>query len=82
MALATFFIKVMKEERNESQHQPADPNLDTPSEANRTKHINFREAEEESGTETESNTDDVTAERRRQWKEGLEAGKQARNNED
>lgn len=58
--------------------QDKDRHLDIPSEANRDKHINFREAEDASD---ESNTqkDEATEERQRQWREGIEAGKQARN---
>ena len=71
----------MKERNEEAQQQPNDPNLDIPAEANRGKHINFMEAEEESSRKTGNDTDDFAAERQKQWKEGLEEGKEAfRNN--
>jgi hypothetical protein len=56
-----------------------DPNLDTPSEANRQKHINFLDDENE--VEEEQNrkrNDEFSEERQKQWKEGIAAGKEAR----
>jgi hypothetical protein len=71
----------MKERNEEPQQQPNDSNLDIPAEANRGKHINFMEAEEESRQRIGANADDFAAERQKQWKEGLEEGKEAfRNN--
>jgi hypothetical protein len=53
MALAAVLEKaVMKERNEEPQQQPNDSNLDIPAEANRGKHINFMEAEEESSRKT------------------------------
>jgi hypothetical protein len=54
-----------------------DPHLDIPSEANRDKHINFREAEEGNNREERRNDKDVE-ERRKQWRKGLEEGEKAR----
>jgi hypothetical protein len=70
----------MQEKDKEQQRPAADPNLDIPSEANRTKHINFLDVEEDSSTKTGINDDDFVAERQRQWKEGLEEGERARRN--
>jgi len=58
--------------------QDKDRHLDIPSEANRDKHINFREAEDTSD-ESSTHKDKETEERQRQWREGIEAGKEARN---
>ena len=68
------------QEKDKQQSPATDPNLDVPSEANRTKHINFLDVEEGSSTETGINADDFDAERQKQWKEGLEEGKRARQN--
>jgi hypothetical protein len=73
----TFKKTVMKERSEEPQQQPKDSNLDIPAEANRGKHINFMEAEEESSRKTGDNVDNFAAERQKQWKEGLEEGKEA-----
>jgi hypothetical protein len=56
-----------------------DPNLDTPSEANRQKHINFLDVEND--VEEEQNrkrNDEFSEERQKQWKEGIAEGKEAR----
>jgi hypothetical protein len=66
-------MKKRKEEQNR-----IDPNLDIPSEANRNKHINFSEVEEESANTAGRNKDDFSEERRRQWEKGLKEGKEAR----
>jgi hypothetical protein len=64
-----------------------DKRLDTPSEANREKHINFMDAEEKTATENVS--DDKRfggtkedAERRKQWEQGIEEGRKAAQNND
>lgn len=67
-------------EQNNQQPQDKDRHLDIPSEANRDKHINFRELESEDNDTAGGQTDE-DKERQRQWREGLEAGKRARNNE-
>jgi hypothetical protein len=72
----------MKERNEEPQQQPLDGNLDIPAEANREKHINFREVEEESSRKIGINADDFAAERQKQWKKGLEEGKEAFRNND
>jgi hypothetical protein len=48
-------------QENDKQQQPIDSNLDIPSEANRTKHINFLDVEEDSSTKTGDNADDFAA---------------------
>jgi hypothetical protein len=75
MALAAHFkTKCMQDDK---QQQPKDRNLDIPAEANRTKHINFLDEEDESRT-SNGNNDDFATERRKQWQEGLEEGERAR----
>jgi len=65
--------------RKENQHPDKDIRLDVPAEANREKHINFLEVEEESAQRSSSNVvDDFAEERRKQWEEGIAAGKKAR----
>jgi len=54
--------------------QDKDRHLDIPSEANRDKHINFREVEE-GGYTGDTDIDDATRERQRQWQQGIEEGK-------
>jgi hypothetical protein len=64
------------QERNEEQQQPKDKHLDIPAVANEEKHINFLDEEEKSSTSGNTgtiNTEDK--ERRKEWQEGLEAGK-------
>ena len=69
--------------KNKEQQQPIDPNLDIPAEASRTKHINFMDVEDESAGSSRRNKDDWAEDRQKQWKEGLEEGKQAfENNEE
>ena len=66
----------------EIKDKKIDPNLDTPSEANRQKHINFLDVEE--NIEQEQNrkeNDDFSKERQKQWKEGIAQGKEAREKE-
>ncbi len=64
------------------QQEPKDIALDVPAEANTEKHINFLKEEEDSSSNVGTNADNIVTERQKQWKEGLEAGKQAlRNNE-
>ncbi|HZI01098.1 MAG TPA: hypothetical protein VEX63_08105 [Flavisolibacter sp.] len=67
---------------NKRNHQEAqDIRLDTPGEANREKHINFLEEEENNSQRSGSDVvDDFAAERRRQWEEGIAEGKKAREN--
>lgn len=59
---------------DEKNTQP-DPSLDVPAEANREKHINFPDVEEESRGRSEHKSDAADAERRRQWEEGLQEGR-------
>ncbi|MGN6494722.1 MAG: hypothetical protein ACTHLE_22220 [Agriterribacter sp.] len=63
----------MKKERQ----IPKDPHLDAPSVANQDKHINFLE-EEEKADQPDIRVDlqhEEDEKRKRQWKEGIEAGK-------
>ena len=63
------------------QQDEQDIRLDIPSEANREKHINFLEAEENNDQRSGSNVvDDFADERRRQWEEGIAEGKKLREN--
>jgi hypothetical protein len=61
----------------EKAQQPAgDRHLDTPSESNREKHINFMEVEEESSNQSDRNrSEEADRERRKEWQEGLEEGR-------
>lgn len=65
---------------DDKQQQPEDPNQDIPAEANRNKHINFLDVEEESGNKTDVNDDSFATERRKQWKKGLQEGEEAQRN--
>lgn len=56
------------------EDQQTDTRLDTPSEANREKHINFREVEEESSDAVVFNNND-SKERKEEWQKGLEEGR-------
>lgn len=70
----------MVEKHGDQLPQDKDRHLDIPSEANRDKHINFRDAEDASGeTDAGKRKDEATEERQRQWREGIEEGKKARN---
>jgi hypothetical protein len=64
--------------KNKDEERKIDPNLDIPSEANTTKHINFLDVENESSGREGKNKDDSNEERRKQWERGLEEGKQDR----
>lgn len=62
----------------ESKEKQTDRHLDTPSEANRDKHINFPEVEEDSaGNFTIDKSSD---DRKKQWKEGIKEGESERQN--
>lgn len=59
-----------------------DKNLSVPAEANQEKHINFMDAEEKTVSENRKDTDrfgssDEDRERRKQWQQGLEEGRDA-----
>lgn len=61
-----------------------DKRLDIPAEANREKHINFLDAEEKTSSENIADSDRFGSskedeERRKQWQQGLEEGRQAAN---
>jgi hypothetical protein len=65
--------------KKEKLPQDKDRHLDVPAEANRDKHINFREMEE-AGNEDNADApvDEATKERQRKWKQGIEEGKNIR----
>ncbi len=79
MALAALPKTTIME--NKKQEQPIDPNLDIPAEAARTKHVNFLDDEAEGSSRTGFNEDDVSK-RQKEWKEGLEEGERARQNDE
>jgi hypothetical protein len=60
-----------------------DKRLDTPSEANREKHINFLEAEERTGSNSDDDKrfghTDEDQKRKEEWQRGLAEGEKARN---
>jgi len=62
----------------ENEQVRKDPHLDTPSEANREKHINFPEAEEGGSEQTAGSSD--ASDRRKEWKQGTEEGREAKKN--
>ena len=73
----------MENKKDARQNTPLDPHLDAPSEANRDKHINFLEVEEESSSRSgNDNVDDFASERRKEWEQGLAEGKKARDRDE
>lgn len=63
--------------------QKPDKRLDAPAEANREKHINFLEAEEQAYNESDAGNDrtgktDEDRRRQEEWQKGLREGKEAR----
>lgn len=58
----------------EKDKNQTDPGLGAPAEANRGKHINFREVEEESAKNFELNKN--TSERQKQWREEMKEGEE------
>ena len=71
----------MQNDKQQANRQ-ADPNLDIPAEANKEKHINFLAVEEESATKNGFNIDEFAAARKREWQQGIQEGKQARDASD
>jgi hypothetical protein len=72
----------MKDEHKEQLPQDKDRHLDIPQEANQDKHINFRDMEDDNaGDDGNRRKDQETEERQRQWREGIEEGKIARNSD-
>ncbi|OLY91244.1 hypothetical protein SAMN05444008_112119 [Cnuella takakiae] len=65
-------------EQNNQQPQDKDRHLDIPSEANQDKHINFLDVENSDDADSSNQLSEADEERQRQWREGIEAGKQAR----
>jgi len=78
--LGTANKKNMKKEKQQAQR--LDPRLDVPSEANREKHINFLEVEEDENRSTDRDADDDADdndnERQKEWKEGIQEGETIR----
>jgi hypothetical protein len=70
----------MKNKDDRRTHEQ-DPHIAIPSEANTTKHINFLDAES-NDNDTTDRRDDETKERQRQWREGLEEGRKANNQQE
>lgn len=68
-----------RDERNVPREN--DPQLDVPSEANTGKHINFLDIEDDDQNTNANRKDEKTEERQKQWKQGLEEGKRARDQE-
>lgn len=62
----------------ENEQGRIDPHLDTPSEANREKHINFPEAEEGGPKQSAGSTDG--SDRQKEWKQGIKEGREAEEN--
>jgi hypothetical protein len=71
--LVPLFKKVMKE----NEKARPDRHLDTPSESNREKHINFPEIEEES-SEQISIGSNRASERQKEWRKEIQEGEQAK----
>ncbi|MBD0352245.1 MAG: hypothetical protein M3342_19690 [Bacteroidota bacterium] len=72
----------MKEREENSLPQDKDRHLDAPAEASQDKHINFLEVEEDDNKNAGDNRKDKeTEERQKQWKQGLQEGREARNSE-
>jgi hypothetical protein len=68
----------MENRKDAKKNTPIDPHLDTPAEANREKHINFLEVEDESVSRPSNDqVDDFASERRKQWEKGIAEGKEA-----
>jgi hypothetical protein len=69
----------MVNRKDAKKNTPLDPHLDTPAEANREKHINFLEIEEEGDNRSQNDqVDDFASERRKEWERGIAEGKEAR----
>ncbi len=72
----------MQEREENNLPQDKDPHLDIPAEANTDKHINFLDIEDNGDQNRVSNEKDEEAEeRRKQWQQGLEEGRKAREGE-
>lgn len=65
----------------EEQRDRIDPNLDTPSEANTQKNINFLEEEEKSSNNNRQDKDEFSEDRKKEWEKGLAEGKERRDKE-
>ena len=70
----------MKKEKKKSETTLPDPHLDAPAEANREKHINFREVNEEDADLISFKNKDEVIKRREAWQKGLEEGRKIEEN--
>ena len=59
-----------------------DKQLDTPSEANTEKHVNFLDAEETSGNTRQAGQTKEDKDRQKEWEQGLEEGRKGANKND
>jgi hypothetical protein len=64
-----------------NEQERTDRHLDTPSESNQEKHVNFLQVEEESSHQI-AGGNNRASDRQKQWKQGIEEGEQARENSD
>jgi hypothetical protein len=64
----------------ENEQERTDRNLDTPSESNREKHINFPEVEEDSRN-IAGNSNSIS-ERQKQWRQEIQEGEKEKENSD
>ncbi|HEY0066222.1 MAG TPA: hypothetical protein VGB46_02630 [Flavisolibacter sp.] len=65
----------MKDRNEQQKPQDVDPHLDIPSEANREKHINFLDEEDNNNNRGSQEHDRFVEERRKEWQKGLSAGR-------
>jgi hypothetical protein len=70
----------MKKGKENSKTPLPDPHLDAPSEANREKHINFREVDEEDADLISFKNKEEVTKRREAWQKGLDEGRKAKEN--
>jgi hypothetical protein len=71
------FVLQLKKNMKENDQGRVDLQLDSPSEANREKHINFREVEEESSGNFM--IDKNSTNRQKQWEQGIKGGQEKQN---
>ncbi|HEU4471878.1 MAG TPA: hypothetical protein VFR58_12375 [Flavisolibacter sp.] len=64
----------MEKSKEHRDNYSPDPNLDTPSESNTNKHINFLDTEDDNEGNKNRSGDREVASRREQWQQGLEEG--------
>ena len=80
--MAADYKKFMEKRTNEPLPEPKDPSLDVPAEANTEKHIDFLDIEDPVNEGNSGDRQDQqTKERQKEWREGLEEGRRAKENE-